>query len=277
MKHLLSCCWLLAGLLLAAWPARAQTSLALPATSFWAQHVVLASLLASTVGFGLGAWLMRRWARKHYHAAIHRARHQARQEGEHAASLKTVKTVKPPTDYEMKLREENTALTDRVSALTKQLAATRSPTDAPPSAVEVTAAGLAAAPPLPAEVSAAGPADLASLPAEETNSDAATTARYAPAQETGFLRDSKLATEPLPQLPILVTLDSAADDKAAFTLSPHVNQAKLIGDGLHQLSEFFDFDLPTGRIAAVSADAPGQLARQGDGWQVVRRARLLVH
>jgi hypothetical protein len=98
---------------------------------------------------------------------------------------------------------------------------------------------------------------------------------YAPAQEGGHIEERKLVAEALPQLPIMLTLDARHPDRATFTLNPHVNQGKLIGDGLEQLRDYFEYELP-GRISSVTAAAPGQLVRQGEGWQVAALARLEV-
>jgi len=268
-------------LLTAGLPALAESAgTSAPELGWWVHHVVLGSLLAGTIGFALGAWLVRRWASKHYHRAIHHARTKAREEADHPASLKTARTVQPPTDYEFKLRKENEELKQQLQQMNAQ-PAMQQPTGQVPSPKDSLPATTG-----PAKASAAEPSTAPLGSGEEILSVAEavpeepttrSTARYAPAQETGFLRDNKLATEPLPQLPIALTINQEDSEKATFTLNPLVNQAKLIGDGLHHLCEFFEFDLPTGRIAAVSADAPGQLARQGDGWQVVSRARLLVH
>ncbi|MDO7877601.1 hypothetical protein Q5H93_22875 [Hymenobacter sp. ASUV-10] len=100
-------------------------------------------------------------------------------------------------------------------------------------------------------------------------------ARYAPAQEGGYIEERKLVAEALPQLPIMLTVDARNPDRATFTLNPYANQGKLIGDGLEQLRDYFDYELP-GRISSVAAAAPGQLVRQGDGWQVSTLARLEV-
>lgn len=100
--------------------------------------------------------------------------------------------------------------------------------------------------------------------------------RYAPAQEGGFIEERKVVTDALPQLPIMLTVDLRIPDRATFILNPYVNQAKLIGDGLEQLRDYFDFTLPAGKIASVTAAEAGQLRRQYDGWEVIRPAQLLV-
>jgi len=287
MKHLIICMgWL--GLLAASLPALAEATAGTvaPELGWWAHHATLGSVLAGIIGFALGAGLVRRWASKHYHRIIHHTRQKAREEAEHTASLKTAKTVQPPTDYEFKLRKENEELKHKLQQLNTQLA-TQQPAEQvlPPKAslpvttepAKAPATEPIAAPPGSGEELLGGAEAVLEEEATFSATNNPSTARYAPAQETGFLRDNKLAAEPLPQLPICLTVSEEDSEKATFTLNPLVNQAKLIGDGLHHLREFFEFDLPTGRIAAVSADAPGQLARQGDGWQVVSRARLLVH
>lgn len=286
MKRLLTL--FLALLTMAAGPAWAQatSSTPPPLPSLWAQYPALGWGLAAVLGGVLGAWLTARQLRRHYRARIHQVRLQTREEGTREVAFKTARSVKPPTDYELKVREENTRLRQQVSELTRQLA--QGPTQqvgAPPlPAVEVvdTAEPLdskAVAAPSPTENSPSFPALEEKEPTPEGAREVPAlepAPRYAPAQQTAFLPDSKLAAEPLPQLPLLLSFRPDDPARASFTLSPHVNQAKLIGDGLHQLREFFDFELPAGRLVAVSADAPGQLVRQADGWLVVQRARLLV-
>lgn len=99
---------------------------------------------------------------------------------------------------------------------------------------------------------------------------------YAPAQEGGYIEERKVVADALPQLPIMLRPDAKNPDRATFTLNPHVNQGKLIGDGLEQLRDYFDFTLPAGKIVAVTAAGSGQLQRAGDGWQVATLAKLSV-
>lgn len=117
----------------------------------------------------------------------------------------------------------------------------------------------------------------ATVPAAEiaTPAPPAPTTWYAPAQEGGYIEERKLLAEALPQLPIMLTIDARNADRATFTLNPNVNQSKLIGDGLEQLRDYFEFALP-GRISGVTAAAVGHLQRQGDGWQVTALAGLEV-
>ncbi|MBU6120726.1 hypothetical protein [Hymenobacter siberiensis] len=99
---------------------------------------------------------------------------------------------------------------------------------------------------------------------------------YAPAPETGYIEQRKLTSEALPQLPVQLTVRPDNPDRASFKLSPHANQARLIGDGLSQLREFFDFDLPAGRYSALRATGNGELRREPDGWRVVTKAKLNI-
>lgn len=263
-------------LLLVAWqPALAQGAIAASNPGFFIRHPLTGAILAGMMSTVIAVWATNRYLRAHYRQRIHKAFLQGREE---APQVQLFKALTPPTNYELKLREENALLKKQLQALTQ------SPTPAQPGPSDASATGAAPSLDGSDQAPADGPAPMRAEPGgranQEPGSDAAdagpATTCYAPAQETGFLRDNKLASEPLPQLPLLLTLSTDDPATASFTLNPHVNQAKLIGDGLHQLSEFFDFELPTGRLTAVSADTPGQLARQGDGWQVVSRARLLV-
>ena len=291
MKRLLALFFSLALLPMAAESAWAQApgSTLPPSPGFLAQHPALGWLLAAVLGGVLGAWLNARRLRRHYRARIHQVRLQTREEAARESNFKTARSVKPPTDYELKFREENGRLRQQVTELTQQLA--QRPTKRregapPPAAVQAIGASevldYEAANEIVDENSAGSPTPFSERgPAPEefseaTPENAPPAPRYAPAQETGFLPDSKLAAEPLPQLPLLVDFNADDPAKASFTLSPHVNKVKLIGDGLHHLREFFEFELPIDRIISVSADAPGQLVRQADGWLVVQRARLLV-
>ena len=99
---------------------------------------------------------------------------------------------------------------------------------------------------------------------------------YAPAQQGGFIEERKTVAEALPQLPIKLMMSTKTPDRATFTLNPQVNQDKLIGDGLEQLTDYFEFALPAGRIVSVTAAGAGQLRRQGEGWLVHKPARLNV-
>ena len=131
--------------------------------------------------------------------------------------------------------------------------------------------------PKPAPVQQPAPPPVA-IPAVEVSAPVAPappTNWYAPAQEGGHIEVRKLVAEALPQLPIMLIIDARNPDRATFTLNPQANQGKLIGDGLEQLRDYFDYELP-GRISSVTAAAPGQLVRQGDGWQVSTLARLEV-
>ncbi|WP_126691573.1 hypothetical protein [Hymenobacter gummosus] len=103
-----------------------------------------------------------------------------------------------------------------------------------------------------------------------------TTTLYGPVQEMPFVEERKFVETPLPQLALMMTVNPRTPDQASFTLNPQVDQSMLIGDGLSRLQQFFDYDMPAGRINAVAAAAPGQLRRQAGGWQVLTRARLHV-
>jgi hypothetical protein len=74
----------------------------------------------------------------------------------------------------------------------------------------------------------------------------------------------------LPQLNLGITATGQ------FGINPQVNQERLIGDGIKQLANFFDYALPTNdnAIVRVSVAEPGQLRPTASGWEVVKKGKL---
>ncbi|MEJ7662276.1 MAG: hypothetical protein WKG07_23280 [Hymenobacter sp.] len=92
------------------------------------------------------------------------------------------------------------------------------------------------------------------------------------------MEHDKLTTQPMSRMALLIELNNASSIKATFTLNPNVDQNWLIEADLEKLREYFGFTLPTDRwpSAVAATGAPGTLKRQGHGWQVGEKAKLIV-
>jgi hypothetical protein len=62
---------------------------------------------------------------------------------------------------------------------------------------------------------------------------------YAPAPDVPSIEHRKLSPNPLPQMPLLVTLPHAEATAAQFSFSPQADQSRIIGNGVRELKEFF--------------------------------------
>jgi hypothetical protein len=246
------------------------------------------AILGALLGFGI---------------ASNRLKSKRRHHRQHAtptppAEPETSSVMTSPEYRKLQKQNENLntklqQLTKQVADLQKQLAGTPAKAaapvvaSAPAAAAHISNTSLAAAAAAAQAFATPPPAATAPLVADELSIEemvgaqptapqiAAT--RYGPVQETPFVEERKITDSPLPQLALMLTVNPRNPDQASFTLNPNVDQARLIGDGLTRLQKFFDYDPPLGgRIALVTAAAPGQLQRQADGWQVVQRARLNI-
>ena len=141
------------------------------------------------------------------------------------------------------------------------------PTSTPPAIQELIAASAPAATPSPeAFVDAAAPAP-ANGPVHY----------YAPAPDVPSIEHRKLSPNPLPQMPLLITLPHAAAETAQFSFSPQADQSRIIGNGVRELKEFFQFELPpTEQFTTIQNLKPGRLEKRDDAWHVVQKAEIAL-
>ena len=100
---------------------------------------------------------------------------------------------------------------------------------------------------------------------------------YAPAPDVPSIEHRKLSPNPLPQMPVLVTLPHAEATTAQFTFSPQADQSRIIGNGVRELKEFFQFELPpTEQFTTIKNLKPGQLEKRDDAWHVVQKAEIAL-
>ena len=100
---------------------------------------------------------------------------------------------------------------------------------------------------------------------------------YAPAPDVPSIEHRKLSPNPLPQMPLLITLASAEATVARFSFSPQADQSRIIGNGVRELKEFFAFELPpTERFTTIKNLADGKLERRDDAWHVVQKAGIAL-
>ncbi|MBD2724343.1 hypothetical protein IC234_19605 [Hymenobacter sp. BT189] len=117
------------------------------------------------------------------------------------------------------------------------------------------------------EEAATAPAETASGPVHY----------YAPAPDTPSIEHRKLSPNPLPQMPLLITLPHANADAAQFSFSPQADQSRIIGNGVRELKEFFQFELPpTEQFTTIKNVAPGKLEKRDDAWHVVQKASIAL-
>ncbi len=132
----------------------------------------------------------------------------------------------------------------------------------------------------PAAVSATEAA--AEIPAviSETASPAVSTGPLhydAPAPDVPSIEHRKLSPNPLPQMPLLITLPSAEATTAQFSFSPQADQSRIIGNGVRELKEFFQFELPpTEQFTTIKNLKPGKLEKRDDAWHVVQKAEIAL-
>ncbi len=137
------------------------------------------------------------------------------------------------------------------------------PTSTPPAIQEL----------LDADAPAVAPAAEAAAPAV-SNGPAH---YYAPAPDVPSIEHRKLSPNPLPQMPLLITLPHAAAETAQFSFSPQADQSRIIGNGVRELKEFFQFELPpTEQFTAIRNLKPGRLEKRDDAWHVVQKAEIAL-
>ena len=100
---------------------------------------------------------------------------------------------------------------------------------------------------------------------------------YAPAPDVPSIEHRKLSPNPLPQMPLLITLTHAEATMAQFSFSPQADQSRIIGNGVRELKEFFVFELPpTEQFTTIKNLAAGKLERRDDAWHVVQKAGIAL-
>ena len=100
---------------------------------------------------------------------------------------------------------------------------------------------------------------------------------YGPAPDVPSIEHRKLTPNPLPQMPLLITLPHAAAETAQFSFSPQADQSRIIGNGVRELKEFFQFELPpTEQFTTIRNLQPGRLEKRDDAWHVVQKAEIVL-
>jgi hypothetical protein len=100
---------------------------------------------------------------------------------------------------------------------------------------------------------------------------------YAPAPDVPSIEHRKLSPNPLPQMPLLITLPHAEATTAQFSFSPQADQSRIIGNGVRELKEFFQFELPpTEQFTTIKNLTPGKLEKREDTWHVVQKAGIAL-
>ncbi|GAA4055403.1 hypothetical protein GCM10022409_48220 [Hymenobacter glaciei] len=100
---------------------------------------------------------------------------------------------------------------------------------------------------------------------------------YAPAPDVPSIEHRKLSPNPLPQMPVLITLPHAEATTAQFSFSPQADQSRIIGNGVRELKEFFQFELPpTEQFTTIQNLKPGKLEKRDDAWHVVQKAEIAL-
>ena len=142
------------------------------------------------------------------------------------------------------------------------------PTSTPPAIQEMIAAGEPSA-----AVSQAASEPSATAPAAANGP----LHYYAPAPDVPSIEHRKLSPNPLPQMPVLITLPHAAAETAQFSFSPQADQSRIIGNGVRELKEFFQFELPpTEQFTTIKNLKPGKLEKRDDAWHVVQKAEIAL-
>ena len=142
------------------------------------------------------------------------------------------------------------------------------PTSTPPAIQEMIAASEPAA-----AASDAAPEAPATVPAAANGP----LHFYGPAPDVPSIEHRKLTPNPLPQMPLLITLPHAAAETAQFSFSPQADQSRIIGNGVRELKEFFQFELPpTEQFTTIKNLTPGRLEKRDDAWHVVQKAEIAL-
>ena len=148
------------------------------------------------------------------------------------------------------------------------------PTSTPPAIQEMIAASEPAAPASEAATEVPAPAsEMAATPAPSNGP----VHYYAPAPDVPSIEHRKLSPNPLPQMPLLITLPHAEAATAQFSFSPQADQSRIIGNGVRELKEFFSFELPpTEQFTTIKNLTPGKLEKRDDAWHVVQKAEIAL-
>ncbi|OGX81954.1 hypothetical protein BEN47_04850 [Hymenobacter lapidarius] len=150
------------------------------------------------------------------------------------------------------------------------------PTSTPPAIQEMidASAGPASEPQTSAPAPAAAP-ETASTPAPAASNGPIH--YYAPAPDVPSIEHRKLSPNPLPQMPLLITLANAEAGTAQYSFSPQADQSRIIGNGVRELKEFFSFELPpTEQFTTITNLVAGKLEKREDTWHVVQKATIAL-
>jgi len=146
------------------------------------------------------------------------------------------------------------------------------PTSTPPAIQEL----IAASEPAAASASAAAAETPATTPAAPAPGNGPLH-YYAPAPDVPSIEHRKLSPNPLPQMPLLITLAHAEATTAQFSFSPQADQSRIIGNGVRELKEFFQFELPpTEQFTIIKNLSSGKLEKRDDAWHVVQKAEITL-
>jgi hypothetical protein len=100
---------------------------------------------------------------------------------------------------------------------------------------------------------------------------------YAPAPDVPSIEHRKLSPNPLPQMPVLITLAHPEATTAQFSFSPQADQSRIIGNGVRELKEFFAFELPpTEQFTTIKNLTAGKLEKSDGAWHVVEKAGIAL-
>ena len=148
--------------------------------------------------------------------------------------------------------------------------ATTAPTSTPPAIQElIEATALVAADP-----ASTAPTEV---PAVEVVPNNGPLHYYAPAPDVPSIEHRKLSPNPLPQMPLLIMLPHSEATTAQFSFSPQADQSRIIGNGVQELKEFFQFEVPlTEQFTTIKNLAAGKLEKRDDAWHVVQKAEIAL-
>ena len=100
---------------------------------------------------------------------------------------------------------------------------------------------------------------------------------YAPAPDVPSIEHRKLSPNPLPQMPLLITLPHSEATTAQFSFSPQADQSRIIGNGVRELKEFFQFELPPSeQFTTIKNLTAGKLEKRDETWHVVQKAEIAL-
>ena len=137
-------------------------------------------------------------------------------------------------------------------------------------------------PPAIQELIEASASEASDAPAAPATSEAAAPNNgplhyYAPAPDVPSIEHRKLSPNPLPQMPLLITLPHSEATTAQFSFSPQADQSRIIGTGVRELKEFFQFELPpTEQFTTIQNLTAGKLEKRDDAWHGVQKAGIAL-